>query len=56
MNSKDRYSLCPPIPGGNQFWEINDMEQMFAVVAISASLPHAEREARRLYAMLTEEQ
>ena len=55
MSSNNRYSLCPPVKGGIQFWEINDMEKMFALVSISVHYPNAEDEAKRLYAIVTEQ-
>ncbi len=45
MTPKLRYSFVPPISGGEQFWLINDMEEMFAVVSISVKYPNAEQVA-----------
>lgn len=51
---KHRYSLCSPVPGGESFWLINDMQKMYAVVSIFKDFPGAEAEIRRLYAKLIE--
>lgn len=49
---KNRYSLCPPVPGGDSFWTINDMEKMHEMASIFKEFPGAEEEARRLFAKL----
>jgi hypothetical protein len=52
MTPKLRYSFVPPISGGEQFWLINDMQEMFAVVSISVKYPNAEQVAKRLFGPL----
>ena len=52
MTTKLRYSFVPPISGGEQFWLINDMEEMFAVVSISVKYPNAEQVAKQLFVPL----
>ena len=54
MTPKLRYSFVPPISGGEQFWLINDMEEMFAVVSISVKYPNAEQVAKQLFVPLAE--
>jgi hypothetical protein len=49
---KEKYSLCPPVDGGVQFWMIEDLEHMFQYVTIHKSFPNAEQEARRLFDIL----
>ena len=41
-----RYSLVGPVPGGSDWWEINDMEKMYAVTTVQASFPNAEKVIR----------
>ena len=48
-----RYSLAPPVEGGIQFWEINDLEKEQSLVSISVHFPNAEQVARKLYDELT---
>lgn len=54
MDPEERYSLCPPVTGGIQFWEINDQKLQFAIASFSVHLPHAEKHARKVYADLME--
>jgi hypothetical protein len=44
-----RYSLCPPVEGGCQFWMIEDLKEMFQYVTIHKNFPNAEQEAHRLF-------
>jgi aminopeptidase C len=49
-NSKSgRYSLCAPVEGGCQWWMINDLKRMYAIVQISVHYPGAEAAARKLF-------
>jgi hypothetical protein len=41
-----RYVLAHPVSGGFDWWEINDMQKMYAVVTVQASFPEAEQVAR----------
>lgn len=48
-----RYVLAPPPEhGGLQFWEINDMQEMYAIVAIHKSFPNVEQVMNDLYKKL----
>lgn len=49
FTSNGRFALANPVKGGIQFWEINDMQKMYAVVSVSASLPFAEEIARQAF-------
>lgn len=40
--SGGRYALVGPVQGVD-WWQINDMEKMYAVVSVQASLPEAEK-------------
>ena len=51
---EERYSLCPPVHDGIQFWQINDQKLQFAIVSISVQFPEAEKLARQAYAELRE--
>ncbi len=42
---KGKYAFSPP-SGSHDWWQINDMERMYAVVSIQASALHAEEIAR----------
>lgn len=39
---KGKYALARPA-GAHDWWQINDMEKMYAVVSIQASFPDAEK-------------
>ena len=41
-----RFALVGPVKGGIQWWEINDMQKMYAVVSVSATIPFAEEIAK----------
>jgi hypothetical protein len=45
VERRGKYAFAPP-SGAHDWWEINDMEKMYAVVSIQASVPHAEEIAR----------
>jgi hypothetical protein len=50
---ENRFVLAHPVEGGVQWWQINDMEKMYAVFSVQASVPHAEEIARFAYAKIT---
>ena len=50
-----RYRLTAPVVDGNEFWEINDMQENVNLVSISKNFPNAEERARLLYDVLTNE-
>lgn len=52
MEKPERYSLAHPVEGGYQWWAVNDMEKMYAVVSVSASAPYAEEIARFAFAKI----
>lgn len=45
METKGKYTLTPP-SGAFNWWEINDMEKMYAVITVQASFPNAEAAIR----------
>ena len=47
-----RYVLAHPVRGGFDWWEINDMQKMYAVVTVQASFPEAEAVARFAFSKL----
>lgn len=44
--TKGKYALTSPTPGGYFWWAINDMEKMYAVATVQASFPNAEEVIR----------
>jgi hypothetical protein len=51
VERKGKYVLAPP-SGELDWWEINDMEKMYAIVTIQASIPGAEEIARFAWSKL----
>jgi len=51
---KGKYALTYPIPDGYDWWAINDMEKMYAIVTVQASVPHAEEIIRFAWSKLPE--
>jgi hypothetical protein len=51
---KGKFALVGPVPGGTQWWQINDREKMYAVVSVQASFPHAEEVIRFAWAQIPE--
>lgn len=49
-----RYALVGPAPGGYDWWAINDMEKMYAVVNVQASFPNAEQVIRFAWSQIPE--
>jgi hypothetical protein len=47
--TKDKYALAGPVEGGIQYWEINDMERMYAVASVHVSFPNAEQAIHALW-------
>lgn len=50
-----RYALVGPVVGGDQWWEINDMEKMYAVATIQSSFPNAEEVIRFAWSKIPDE-
>lgn len=55
LKTSERFVLAHPVEGGNQWWEVNDMEKQYAVVTVQASVPHAEEIARFAYSKIVDE-
>ena len=51
-----KYALVGPVKGGYDWWSINDMEEMYAVVTVQAKVPQAERIIRFAWDLLPKEQ
>lgn len=47
-----RYVLSAPVEGGIQFWEVNDMQEMYAVASIQKRVPGAEEFAKQILAAM----
>jgi hypothetical protein len=45
IERKGKYALSLP-SGAHDWWEINDMERMYAVVSVQSSVPDAEEIVR----------
>ena len=45
VERKGKYAFTPP-SGTFDWWEINDMERMYAVFTLQISFPNAEKVAR----------
>jgi hypothetical protein len=54
VEKKGKYVLAPPVPGQYPWWEINDMEGMFAVFTVQESFPNAEKVARFAFEQIAE--
>lgn len=52
LEMNQRYSLVPPIHGGEQFWDINDEQRQFAIISIHVSFPDAEKLAKECFRKL----
>ena len=46
---KGKYALAGPTAGGFDWWMINDLEKMYAVVIVQASFPDAEKVIRGIW-------
>ena len=46
---KGKYALAGPTAGGFDWWMINDLEKMYAVVTVQASFPDAEKVIRGIW-------
>lgn len=53
VERKGKYALSPPSED-HDWWEINDMEKMYAVVTIQSSIQDAEAIARFAWDKITE--
>jgi hypothetical protein len=51
VERKGKYTLVPPA-GAHDWWQINDMELMYAVVSVQASFPDAEKSVRFAWSFL----
>lgn len=49
-----KYAFSTLLGGSDDWWQINDTEQGYAVVSVQASLPHAERIARFAWGLITD--
>ena len=54
MERKGKFVLSPP-SGTHDWWEINDMEKMYAVVSIQSSFPGAEQVAHDAWSHIGEQ-
>lgn len=53
VERKGKYAFSPP-SGAHDWWDINDMERMYAVVSIQAGIPSAEVIARFAWGAIRE--
>lgn len=53
MKPSERYSLVPPVEGGEQYWLINDRVTQITLVSISVNYPLAAMRATALHHVLT---
>ena len=51
---KGKYALIGPVPGGDDWWQINNMQKMYAVVSVQATFPNAEQVIRFAWAQISE--
>lgn len=48
-----RYTLCAPIPEGDQYWQINDQEKQFNLESLHKDFPFAEWLIRLMFEIVT---
>lgn len=51
VERKGKYALSPP-SGAHDWWQINDMVLMYAVVSVQSSVPGAEEIIRFAWSMV----